>query len=111
MLELFLLYMICKKMGESLRAKKRKPFLFQLMLVALWFGGEFTGAVVVTVIHMMTSRDPAPMGMVYGVAILGGVLGAIAAFTIAHLTPARKPLPAFPVVPAEEMRKPVQGSV
>ena len=45
MLEIILVYFMCKSIGKKLRAKGRKPLVFQFMLVVMWIGGEIAGGI------------------------------------------------------------------
>lgn len=85
MLEIVLLIYLCKKMGDKLRAKGRKPFPFQLMVVGFWFVSEFLGAVVVSAVLMIMGTDPMPLA--YVGALVGAAMGAAAAFFIASRMP------------------------
>ena len=43
MLEIIIVYMLAKNIGNKVAAKGHKRFGYQLMLVALWIGGEIAG--------------------------------------------------------------------
>jgi hypothetical protein len=89
LIEIFILFALCRALGNRLREKERNPLGYQFLLVALWFTGEFTGAVVGTVIGMLASGDDEMVFFFfgYGGGLLGGALGAGAVFLIAHLLP------------------------
>lgn len=90
MLEIILLFGLCKSMGNVLRNKGRKPLLFQFLLVGMWFGGEIVGAIIGTVVYAIRNGAP-PDGLelsTYLFAIVGAALGAGLCFLIAHLIPA-----------------------
>ena len=60
MLEIVLLYFLCKSIGNVLRDKGRKPLGFQILLVIMWFGGEFLGGAVAGLVHAIR-HGAAPM--------------------------------------------------
>ena len=77
MLEIFLLVYLCKKIRATLEAKGRSAGWFQFLLVVLWFGGEFGGAVV----GIMLDGSG---GAAYFCALIGAVVGACAGVAIAN---------------------------
>lgn len=90
MLELILLVVLCKSIGNVLRNKGRNPLLFQIMLVGMWIGGEIAGFIVGDVIYAIR-HGAAPdefelSGYLY--AIVGAACGAGFTFLVAHLMPA-----------------------
>jgi hypothetical protein len=89
-LEIILLVVLCKSMGNVLRNKGRKPLLFQFLLVGMWLGGEIVGAIIGTVVYAIRNGAP-PEGIelsTYLFAIVGAAAGAGLCFLIAHLVPA-----------------------
>lgn len=92
MLEILLVIWLCKSLGNKLRAKGRRPFWMQFILVVVWFVGEFTGGFVAGVVHVLRNGQDAPMGFgIYFVAIAGAALGAGFIFLVAHLLPGNEP--------------------
>jgi hypothetical protein len=89
MLEIILLYGLCKMMGNLLREKGRKPLMMQIALVLMWIGGEFLAPFIYGVVQAIRhAGNPPEMGFeVYFVAILGAASGAGLAFLIAALLP------------------------
>ena len=77
MLEILLLIYLCRELGKILRAKGRSAGWFQFLLVILWFGGEFFGAVAAVIIGF--EDGPA----IYLGALLGAAGGAVLGFVIA----------------------------
>ncbi|MDB5355676.1 MAG: hypothetical protein JWN24_2129 [Phycisphaerales bacterium] len=95
MLEILLLWHLCKKIGVKLRAKGRSAGGYQAMLVAMWFGGEIIGAIIGVVV--MGGGAGA-----YLFAILGAAAGAVAAFVIVNsVAPLEidRPTGGFPITP------------
>jgi hypothetical protein len=89
MLEIVLLYFLCKSMGQKLRAKGRKPLPLQILLVLMWLGGEFVGGAVGGVVPAIRHGN-APMEFepwVYLLAVIGAGCGAGFCFLIAWLLP------------------------
>ena len=75
-----------------MRAKGRKPFCMQVMLVAFWIAGEFTGGFVGGVVHVIRNGENAPLGMgVYLFAIAGAAMGAGFAFLCAYILTGPEP--------------------
>src|SRR5438067_1265991 len=78
MLEWYFLSRLCSSLGDMLRSKGRNPLPFQILLVALWIGGEIAGFVVGLIIGfvVMDNEDVAWLfgvgGVVAGAACAGG---------------------------------------
>ena len=92
MLEIVLLYFLCKSLGSMLRDKGYNPLAFQILLVVFWFGGEFLGAVAAAVVHVVRHGGPPPefsLGL-YLFAIVGAGCGAGLWFLIAGLMPPKR---------------------
>ena len=90
MLEIILVIVLCKALGNLLRAKGRKPFWLQVMLVFSWIAGEFAAGVVAGIVHVIRYGEDAPMGFgIYLFAIVGAALGAGFTFFIAYMLPAQ----------------------
>lgn len=97
MLEIILVIVLCKSIGNVLRNKDRNPLLFQVMLVAMWIGGEIVGAIVGMIVYAIQHGAP-PDGIAlvpYLFAIAGAGCGAAITFLIAHLMPPAEPEPEF----------------
>lgn len=94
MLEIILLFFLCRRLGEILRAKGRSPGWYQFLLVVLWFGGELFGAIVTVAVFQVDGLA------LYLGAILGAAGGALLAFVIANSIPPMTPLgpPGFAVI-------------
>jgi hypothetical protein len=96
MLEILILWQLCKNIGVKLRAKGRSPGGYQFMLVAMWFGGEIIGGILGVV---MSGEAGA---VAYLVAILGAIAGVVAAFVIVRsVAPINidHPTGGFPIAP------------
>ena len=90
MLEIILVFMLCKSIGNVLRNKGRNPVLFQVLLVLMWIGGEIAGFIVGAIVYAMQHGGP-PDGFElssYVFAIVGAACGAGFTFLVAHLIPA-----------------------
>ena len=87
MIEILIVWSLCKKMGNTIRAKGRAPFGYQFMLVVFWLGGEFMGGVGAAIYEQVRSggiSDELSM-TVYLFALVGAVVGACFAFGVAHM--------------------------
>lgn len=88
MLEILLVYGLCKWMGSLLRDKGRNPLVFQIFVVVGWIVGEFGGAFIGGVVHYIQNPGSEEIGIgVYLFAIAGAALGAGIPFFIAFLLP------------------------
>ena len=90
MLEIILLFFLCKGLGTILRGKGRKPLGFQILLVVLWFGGEFAGGIVGGVIQAVRNPGQQEFQMdatTYLLALLGAAIGVCFVYFIAYILP------------------------
>jgi hypothetical protein len=105
MLEIILVYFLCKRLGDMLRAKGQKPLPYQIMLVVFWIGGEIMGFIVGAVVEAAQSGG-APSEefnlMGYFMALIGAACGAGLAFLIAYMLPNNQPAPAFGTSPGSQ---------
>ena len=94
MLEILLLVYLCKEVGKILRNKGRSPGWFQFLMVVLWLGGEFLGAMVAVILGVSGG------GGVYIGALIGAAGGAVLAFVIAKSAAPASAMqpPAFEVI-------------
>jgi hypothetical protein len=86
MLEIFLIWVCARKIGKIVADKGRSKIGYQLMLVGLWIGGEFIGAIVGAILHA-NAGGPGVRGvpcMAYVCALIGAAVGAGIAFAIAN---------------------------
>lgn len=90
MLEILLLYGLCKSMGNVMRAKGRSPLLLQILVVLAWFGGEFCGFVGYIAFQSIqgTGLGEGFDLIGYVAALVGAALGVGSVFLIANLIPA-----------------------
>jgi hypothetical protein len=91
MLELIVIYVLCKKIGEILRGKGRNPLGYQVLTVLLWFGGEIAGAFVGILVEAIRQGGAVEGGLnlfVYLFALGGAAVGAAISLAIALLMPA-----------------------
>jgi len=98
MLEILLVVYLGKKMAALMRQKGRSPTGYVFMLVGMWLGGEILGMVLGM---MLMGAADGPNLSIYGLAIVGAVIGAGLAFLIAKsLAPVGPAFqPGFPVMP------------
>jgi len=93
MLEVLFLWFLTRQIRKIVEPKGRKPFGYQAMLVAFWFGGEIVGAI----IGFLLFSEADSQCLVYIPALLGAALGAGVAFLIASsLSPAVPQMPYGP---------------
>jgi hypothetical protein len=81
MLEILLLIALTKRIGAILKEKGRKGGWYQLLLVILWFGGEFAGLLFGL---LLTNGGRSGGLLVYIVGLAGAAAGAGLAFMIAN---------------------------
>jgi hypothetical protein len=88
MLEIILIIVFCKRIGEIVGRKGHRKFPFQLMLVALWFGGEILGGILGAVIALALpdgrGRTEPSLLFIYPFAIGGAIVGVLIAFAVAN---------------------------
>jgi hypothetical protein len=100
--DVILLVLLCMHIGEMMRNKGRPPFVYQLLAVLGWFGGEILGLVLGIVIGLAISNgndDLVGTGAGIGFA-LGLFCGAGTAYLIAYSTSADPNYRPAPVVVA-----------
>ena len=99
MLEILVLYFLCKRMGEKLRAKGWKTTVWmQIAVVLAWFGGMLFGSISYGIYLVITKGEAAaesPGFIVYPIAILTGAAAVGTLFLIASALSNKLP-PALP---------------
>ncbi len=95
MLEILLLAWLCSSIGKVLRSKGRKPLVFQILLVASWFGAEFCAGIVGGGVQAIRAGDRPPPGgfdfTIYLFALVGAACAAGFWFLIVYLIPPKHP--------------------
>ncbi len=81
MIEIIIVWQLCKSVGRIVREKGRKAIGWQFMTVGLWLGGEIAGAVVGAVI---SGGEGASL---YVLALVGAAGGGALAYVIAKSLP------------------------
>src|SRR5262245_52441221 len=79
MLEIIAIIAAAKRIGTIMREKGRNGGWYQFLLVVLWIGGEFVGAIIGTIITGGRGGF-----LVYVFALLGAAAGAGITFSIAN---------------------------
>ena len=94
MLEIVVLFFLCKSLGNKLREKGRTPIGYQLLLIVAWFGAEaVTGFVWGVVAAIQNGGQPVNLGIgVYVAAIAAAGFTAGLIFFIVHLLPSLHPV-------------------
>ena len=90
MLEIILLAYLCSSLGKIIRAKGRKPLLFQFLLVISWFAGEIGGFIVGGIVQAIRSGGAPADGFdftLYLFALGGAALATVFWFVVANLMP------------------------
>jgi membrane protein DedA with SNARE-associated domain len=92
MIEILVLYKLCKDLGRNARAKGRRAIGYQLLLILFWIGGEFfgtfVGAIALVVLGELLGGLPeAAMLLVYAAALAGAIFGAWIVFRIVRNLP------------------------
>ncbi len=75
MIEILLMFQLSKAVGKMMRAKGRSPGGYQFLAIALWIGGEITGAILGAPSH--------DKGTMYMTMLLGAAIGAAIGYVIA----------------------------
>lgn len=92
MLEIVIVYFLCKGVGDILRKKNRAPLPLQIMTAVLWVGGEIAGGVVWGVMTALSGKQAQEFDFtLYLFALVGAGLGAGFSFLVAFLIPAKQP--------------------
>lgn len=89
MLEILALIYLTRKNGAIAEKKGKKPGLYKLLTVLLWFGGEVFGAILGAVI----AGGGDAMGAVYLFALVGALVGAGLSRLIVNKLPSVVPVP------------------
>lgn len=105
MIEILVLSLLCKKMGNVLRDKGWNTTLWmQLAVIAAWFGGIIVTTIVYTVYVLMTKGQAAAehpsMMVLYPLCFVGGGAGVGLLFAIVSFFPSED-LPATWTITAE----------
>lgn len=89
MLEIILVFGLCKHLGGQVRAKGRRAWPYQIMLVVFWLGAEvMTGIAAGIVYAIQYGAVPEQLSLwVYAIALAGAGLGAGLAYLIVALLP------------------------
>lgn len=91
MIEILILFRLAGSIGKIVTAKGHKKGWYQLLLVVLWFVGEFLGGVFGFVLGAALGDGEEPaMLFPYAFALGGAALGAVTAFVIAKRVPDRR---------------------
>ena len=102
MLEIIILFVMCKNMGQIVRRKGRRPLGFQLLLIGMWFGGEIVGGLLGTIATAMIDGQYEGVGpLAYLAALVCAGLGAWLAFRIARSAGGEADRRGFQVLPVE----------
>ncbi len=84
MIEIFVLITLSRQIGAKVAAKGHNKLPYQLLLFALWFGGEIGGGIVGALISVFVMHDDEPSVLfIYLFALAGAVVGAVIAHAIA----------------------------
>jgi hypothetical protein len=90
MLEILVVIILCRRLGEKARQKGRTAGWYMLMLVGMWVFGELLGGVVGILLS-----DGQVTATAYVAALIGAALGAVGAFLIVGALTPLYPQPQF----------------
>jgi membrane associated rhomboid family serine protease len=96
MAEIIVLWILCKRISEIARARKRDPGSYRLLLIALWFGGEIAGFVI----------GLALTGSANIIAYITGLIGAAVSSAIAFKRATRRNFD-LPPTPGSQTKSPI----
>jgi uncharacterized membrane protein len=89
MVEIFILYLLGKRISRRAKEKGRTGWKAILLLIGFWFGFEIFAAIVLAVITVVSRANDVPVLVEY-IGILGlAILGAALAFKIVESLPAK----------------------
>lgn len=98
-LEILVLIFLCKQVGTIARERDRKPFWYQVMMIAMWIGGEMLGGIIAFLVNEWADSGTDPSrGTIYLFALVGAVAGAAGAFAIVKSRRPPEEPRGFPVV-------------
>jgi hypothetical protein len=80
MFEVLILIWLTKCVGIIVEERGQKRGLYTALIIMMWFGGEFMGAIFGAII---TGWSPSAQCLLYAIALAGGGLGAYSAYRIA----------------------------
>lgn len=83
MIEIFGIYLFCKRLGQRLRNRGVSPVRWQLLLILFWFVGEFSGSIIGALFAIAGGNRDSYMGAAYLGALLGALAGAGMAYQMA----------------------------
>lgn len=87
MVEIIALYYFAKNIGEMVESKGHRSLWYKVMAVAMWFGGEFVGAIIGGILFGPEGGQCA----IYLLALLGAAMSAGTVYLIAkNLSPISK---------------------
>jgi hypothetical protein len=81
MLEILFLVFLTNRIGKTVETKGYKSGKYKWITIGLWFGGEIVGALIGAA---LTGGDESAVGLLYIIALLGAIVGAVIAFVIAN---------------------------
>lgn len=87
MLEILALVGLCRYVGRVVREKGRTAVGWQVLLVALWFFGEFAGGLIGAIVTYDPGNPEAVNPVAYVFALVGAAAGAAIGTGIAKLLP------------------------
>jgi uncharacterized membrane protein YeaQ/YmgE (transglycosylase-associated protein family) len=87
-IEILVLFRLCKNIGLILAAKGRAKLPFQLLLVFLWFGAELAGVILGVIVEAIASGEDNPsLLLAYLFGFVGAGFSAFILFQIAKALP------------------------
>jgi hypothetical protein len=112
MLEIIILFLMCRNIGTIVRRNGRNAIGFQLALIGLWIAGEILGGIAGAMVSMVVDGRYEGVGVLsYLFALLGAGIGAFIAFRIAKSTAPKPAGWGFPVImqyPVETVERHVE---
>lgn len=84
MLEIIAIWQLTKNIGQIVERKGHHSGGYKFLTVALWFGGEFVGAILGLAI---SGADQSAQCLVYVIALIGAVIGGGISYLIAKNLP------------------------
>jgi hypothetical protein len=91
MVDIIILFFVARNLGTKVRVKCHDAFLYQVMLVVLWFSGEGVGAIVGSLCAAKICGPDGHLPLILACAAAGVIFGTTIVFSMADCLPDLRP--------------------